>query len=160
MIKIEILQGESRFSKNNLLLGEINIPIPLNKAGNESVDVTYTYDINSILEVEVTVVSTQLKKRLVIKKDDNYMSDEEIEKRFKELSYLKIPPREQAENKLILSMGESLYEETVGNLRKEVEFYLRKFESLLDNQDKNDISLVAKEIKEKFEAISNSIKCY
>ena len=37
-------------------------------------------------------------------------------------------------------MGESLYEETVGNLRKEVEFYLRKFESLLDNQDKNDIS--------------------
>lgn len=88
------------------------------------------------------------------------MSDEEIEKRFKELSYLKIPPREQAENKLILSMGESLYEETVGNLRKEVEFYLRKFESLLDNQDKNDISLVAKEIKEKFEAISNSIKCY
>lgn len=159
-IKIEILQGESRFSKNNLLLGEINIPIPLNKAGNESVDVTYTYDINSILEVEVTVVSTQLKKRLVIKKDDNYMSDEEIEKRFKELSYLKIPPREQAENELILSMGESLYEETVGNLRKEVEFYLRKFESLLDNQDKNDISLVAKEIKEKFEAISNSIKCY
>lgn len=88
------------------------------------------------------------------------MSDEEIEKRFKELSYLKIPPREQAENKLILSMGESLYEETVGNLRKEVEFYLRKFESLLDNQDKNDISLAAKEIKEKFEVISNSIKCY
>ena len=88
------------------------------------------------------------------------LSDEEIEKRFKELSYLKIPPREQAENKLILSMGESLYEETVGNLRKEVEFYLRKFESLLDNQDKNDISLAAKEIKEKFEAISNSIKCY
>ena len=31
------------------------------------------------------------------------LSDEEIEKRFKELSYLKIPPREQAENKLILS---------------------------------------------------------
>ena len=88
------------------------------------------------------------------------MSDDEIEKRCKELSYLKIPPREQAENKLILSMGESLYEETVGNLRKEVEFYLRKFESLLDNQDKNDISLVAKEIKEKFEVISNSIKCY
>ena len=61
---------------------------------------------------------------------------------------------------VLLVKGESLYEETVGNLRKEVEFYLRKFESLLDNQDKNDISLAAKEIKEKFEAISNSIKCY
>lgn len=54
--------------------------------------------------------------------------------------------------------GRKFIEETVGNLRKEVEFYLRKFESLLDNQDKNDISLVAKEIKEKFEAISNMYK--
>lgn len=67
-IKVEILQGESRFAKNNVYLGEINTPVPIGKAGEQAVDVTYTYDINSILEVEVTVVSTKLKKHLIIKR--------------------------------------------------------------------------------------------
>ena len=53
-----MLQGESRFAANNLSLGELFIDIPAAKAGEEAVDVTYTYDINSILEVEVKVVST------------------------------------------------------------------------------------------------------
>lgn len=152
-IKVEILQGESRFAKNNVYLGEINIPVPIGKAGEQAVDVTYTYDINSILEVEVTVVSTKLKKHLIIKKSDNDMSDEEIQERFKELSELKIPPREQEENKLILSMGESIYEQSVGETRREVEFYLRKFENILDKQNRDEIKAAAKELKEKFEFI-------
>jgi len=41
----------------NLSLGELVIDIPAAKTGEEAVDVTYTYDTNSILEVEVTVVS-------------------------------------------------------------------------------------------------------
>lgn len=61
-IRINVLQGESRFAANNLSLGELVIDVPSGKAGEESVDVTYTYDINSILEVEVTVVSTGKRK--------------------------------------------------------------------------------------------------
>lgn len=57
-IRLHVLQGESRFAANNLSLGELFIDIPAAKAGEEAVDVTYTYDINSILEVEVKVVST------------------------------------------------------------------------------------------------------
>ena len=51
-IRIEVLQGESRLAKNNLLLGTLEIEVPKGKAGQEAVDVTYTYDINSILEEE------------------------------------------------------------------------------------------------------------
>ena len=58
-IRVNVLQGESRFAANNLSLGELLIDIPAAKAGEEAVDVTYTYDINSLLEVEVKVVSTQ-----------------------------------------------------------------------------------------------------
>lgn len=101
-ITIQILQGESRFSENNLLLGELNISVPKNKAGEEAVDVTYTYDINSILEVEVKVISTGETKRQIIKGQENEMTDEEIEERMKELAYLKIHPRDQEENKLLL----------------------------------------------------------
>lgn len=61
-IEISVYQGESRKVANNVKLGELEIAIPRAKAGQEDVDVRYTYDINGVLEVEVTAVSTGLKK--------------------------------------------------------------------------------------------------
>ena len=59
---------------------------------------TYTYDINSILEVEVKSVSSGKKVRQVFKGQDLDMSEEEIEDRLKTLSYLKIhPPGQRGE---------------------------------------------------------------
>ena len=52
-VRVRVLQGESRFARNNLFLGELEIEIPKGPKGQEAVDVTYTYDINSLLEVEV-----------------------------------------------------------------------------------------------------------
>ena len=54
------------------------IDIPAGKAGEEAVDVTYTYDINSILEVEVKVVSTQKLVKAVFVGRDVDMTEEEI----------------------------------------------------------------------------------
>ena len=116
-LRVHILQGESRFAQNNLSLGELLIDIPKAKAGEESIDVTYTYDINSILEVVVKVVSTGKTVRQVIKSQYTQMTDEEIEQRLQDLSYLKIPPRDQEENKLLLLRGERIYEESIGNQR-------------------------------------------
>ena len=48
-IEIRVLQGESRMADFNLELGTLEVDVPKAKAGKESVDVTYTYDINSIL---------------------------------------------------------------------------------------------------------------
>ena len=56
-IKISIYQ-ESRLVKNNIKLGEIVVNIVPAPAGQSSVDVRYTYDINGILEVEVTSLTT------------------------------------------------------------------------------------------------------
>ena len=104
-IRINVLQGESRFAANNLSLGELLIDIPAGKAGEESVDVTYTYDINSILEVEVKVISTgEVQKKVFLGRDVD-MTQEEIEERLKTLSYLKIHPRDREENKYLLLRG-------------------------------------------------------
>ena len=138
-IDIEVLQGESRMAKNNLLLGKLELDVPKGKAGEQSVDVTYTYDINSILEVEVTVVSTGKKVRQIIKGQYTEMTDEEIEERFNELSYLKIHPRDQEENKLVLLRCERLYEESLGMDREVIEDHVRKFELALSSQDKRMI---------------------
>ncbi len=147
-IDIKVLQGESRMAKNNLELGMIEIEVPKNKAGAEMVDVTYTYDINSILEVEVKVISTEKKYRKIIKGQYTEMSDEEIEARFKELAYLKIPPRDQEENKLILLRAERLYEEALGLDREVLDAEVRKFEMALNSQDKRLIEKERGRLKE------------
>lgn len=146
-VSIEVLQGESRFAANNLLVGVLEIDVPKNKAGIEAVDITYTYDINSILEVEVKVVSTGESKKQIIKSLENEMTEEEIATRMQELSYLKTHPRDQEENKLLLLRCERLYEETTGELRQIIEQELRKFERVLDTQDRIKVQLAKDELK-------------
>lgn len=147
-ITINVLQGESRMARNNLELGTMEIEVPRAKAGEESVDVTYTYDINSILEVEVKVISTGKQYRQIIKGQYTEMTDEEIEARFKELAYLKIHPRDQEENKLILLRVERLYEEALGMDRDVLESEVRKFELALNSQDKRIIEKERERLKE------------
>lgn len=153
LIRVEVLQGESRFSKNNIFLGKVEIPVPKAKAGMEAVDVTYTYDINSILEVEVKAVSTGEKKSIIIQKSDCVMTEEEIEKRFEELKELKIPPREKEENKLLLARGERLYEESLGDIRRQIEYNMNIFESVLEKQDPLEIESAREKLKNFFDEI-------
>ena len=138
-IKINVYQGESRLTVNNLLLGSLEISVPKNKAGEEAVDVTYTYDINSILEVEVKVISTGKTKKQIIKGKYNTMTDEEIRVRMEELSYLKISPRDQEENRLLLLKGEQCYEESTGDRRLVIENCMREFETALDSRVRDRI---------------------
>lgn len=146
-IRVNVLQGESRFAANNLSLGELMIDIPPAKAGEESVDVTYTYDINSILEVEVKVVSTQKVMKKVFLGQDVDMTPEEIEERLKTLSYLKIHPRDREENKYLLLRAERIYEESLGEDRRYVENAIRKFEKVLNTYDKGLIDEAKEEFK-------------
>lgn len=145
---IKVLQGESRFAKNNLYLGELEIKVPKAQKGEEAVDITYTYDINSLLEVEAKVISTGEVHKLVIKGEDNTMTDEEIVKRMEELSYLKIQLRDQEENKLVLLRAERMYEESIGDRRRELEYGIRCFEEALRKRERADVDEARKALCE------------
>lgn len=153
-ISVNVLQGESRFAENNLSLGELLIDVPAGKAGQEAVDVTYTYDINSILEVEVAVVSTGKKVKQVFRDRDLDMSEEEIQERLETLSYLKIHPRDREENKYLLLRGERIYEESVGEKRIYVEAALHEYEKALNTYDNAIIEDAKAEFKKFLEDFS------
>jgi len=139
VINVEILQGESRRTEGNVLLGELNVTVPQGRAGQEAVDIRYTYDINGILEVEVTVVSTGLTKTLVLEKNPGAMSETEIAEKLQALSELKVHPRNKDENRLLLARAERLYEENVGDHRQFLSQEILIFESVLDKQDEREI---------------------
>ena len=138
-VRVRVLQGERRFARNNLFLGELEIEIPKGPKGREAVDVTYTYDINSLLEVEVTVVSTGESRKMIIKGQGNDMSEEEIRRRMEELAYLKVQPRDYEENRLVLTRAERMYEEALGDRRRQLDRYITAFESALKKGDHDEI---------------------
>ena len=151
-MRVRVLQGESRFARNNLFLGELNIDVPKGPKGQEAIDVTYTYDINSLLEVEVKSVSTGESQKMIIKGEENQMSDEEIKKRMEELAYLKVQPRDYEENKLVLLRAERMYEEALGDRRKKLDHYITAFEAALKRGDHDDIMDARNELNEIMEA--------
>lgn len=157
-ITVDILQGESRFAKNNLLLGEITVPVAAKKAGEESIDVTYTYDINSLLEVMVKVNSTGVTKKMIIQKEGSQLTEEEAQQRMEELNYLKIHPRDQEENKLLILRGDRLYEEATGDLRRQLGAILSDFEAILDRQEEGAIRQAAEEMKEELDEIEAAMQ--
>src|SRR5262249_25792948 len=58
-IKLEIYQGEHSLCRDNRKLGELSVTrLPARSAGEVSVDVRFTYDLNGLLEVEATVGDT------------------------------------------------------------------------------------------------------
>lgn len=134
-MEIKVYQGEEMYAKNNVLLGELTVKVPRAPKGKESVKLRYTYDINGILVVDVTVVSTGKQEQLVIVNKENNLSQGEIENRMRELEKLKIHPREKEENQLLLAKGEKLYKETVGNMRESIDGRIKYFSYLLEKQD-------------------------
>ena len=138
-IVVEVLQGESRRAGDNVWLGELNVAVPPNRAGQEAIDVRYTYDINGILEVEVTVISTGLTKTLVLEKNPGVMTEAEVKEKLKVLQELKVHPRDKDENRLLLAKAERLYEENIGDIRRILSEEIMQFEALLDKQDERAI---------------------
>lgn len=150
-VTVRVLQGESRLARNNLYLGELEIKVPKAAKGEEAIDVTYTYDINSLLKVEAKVVSTGETSKLVIKGKDNAMTEEEIAKRMEELAYLKIQLRDQEENKLVLLRAERMYEESLGKQRERLEAGIRLFEDALRSEDRDKVEEARKTLYELME---------
>lgn len=156
-VEIHILQGESRFASNNVSLGTISLTVPDGKAGDEEIDITYTYDVNALLEVEAKIRSTGETVTKLIKNQDVDMTLEEMQARMKELAYLKIPPREQEANRVLLLRGERLYEEATGELREQLEAITREFERILDRQDPEKIEEARKEYEEALDWIEEEL---
>ena len=131
-VKIEILQGEEPYAEDNVQLGVVKVAVPKKKKGMESVDVRFTYDINGILEVEVTVVSTGKSVKKVL---SQHMDEKELARRMKQLEKLKVHPKDMTENQLILERLQALYEEALPETRDRLMYHIRNFESTLVEQD-------------------------
>lgn len=138
-IRVDVYQGEEMYAENNMCLGTISMEVPAAEKERESILIRYTYDINGLLVVDVSVCSTNQQKQLIIMNEQYNLSEQELKKRLKELELLKVHPRKQEENKFLISQGERLFIQAVGELREEIEVRLQYFEYVLSQQDEYKI---------------------
>lgn len=152
-VSVKILQGESRMTQNNLLLGELSVPVPAGPKGKEAIDITYTYDVNALLEVEVFVRSSKVRRKILIQGNNSRLSQEEAEKRMEALQYLKQNPRDEEPNRLVLLRGERLYEESMADTRMAIDRAVMEFERALKKQDRAEIEKARKKLEQFLNAI-------
>lgn len=144
LLDLRIFQGESRLVKNNVYLGGLEVRVPKNKAGHEQVEVRFSYDMNGILEVDVTVVSTGEKTNTLIDNSGKELSPAEIKSSREKLAALKIHPRDDELNVHLLHRAERLYEIMLGELRESLRQAIAQFEQILSQQNP-DVILSARE---------------
>jgi molecular chaperone HscC len=149
-IRIDVLQGENLRPSQNIKIGEVLVPVPPGPRGKEGVDVRFTYDINGALEVEVKTLSTNVVERRVFRNQAN-LTEAELDARFKSLAALKLPPRDQSENRALIARAERLYAESLGPAREHIRQLLGEFEAALQDQHLRD----AGPVREKFAAALN-----
>lgn len=138
-VLVKIFQGESRLVKDNIFLGELSVPVPPRKAGEVNLDIRFTYDNNGLLEADVSIPLTGEKHRLVIENNPGVLSRAEIDTKLKALEGLKIHPRDQQVNSMIMARLERLYQECLGEVREYVATLASDFQRVLDSQDERQI---------------------
>ena len=109
--------------------------MPPRPAGEEAIDVRFTYDLNGILEVETTVVSTKKKEVLVIERTPGRMSRSAIEEARKAMTRLKLHPRDALPNTTALARADALYVELSGGPRQVLGHAIAQLQAALEGQD-------------------------
>ncbi|TDV58149.1 molecular chaperone HscC [Pseudomonas graminis] len=148
-VMVKIFQGESRLVRDNIPLGELEIPLPPRSGGNLNLDVRFTYDNNGILECQVTIPSTGEQSALVIENNPGVLSPKEIAQRLQALAALKVHPRDQQINTLLTARLEHLYQESLGARRELIDNWASQFQRALDSQDDRIIRQTRTELDER-----------
>ncbi|MDM5100059.1 heat shock 70 family protein [Aeromonas salmonicida] len=133
-VSISIYQGERFWVRDNLHVDNLEIPLPTGK-GIQEVDVRFSYDINGMLEVDVTLVSTSELFQKVIDRSPAGVTEERKRESRERLARLKHHPRDALPNLTLSERLEQLYEESTGNERRQIEQWLLQFERVLAGQD-------------------------
>lgn len=135
-IKFKILQGEQLYAKDNLNLGEVQVSVPAKPVSQESIDVRFTYDINGILEVDITVTSNQNKLNHIF---SSTLNEEEVENARKQLKKLKHHPKNEAQNRLVKERLLSAYAIANSNSKSYIMRLISQFDIVLQEQDERRI---------------------
>ena len=127
-VKVQVYQGEMMRASQNLFLGELDVPVPINHKEHEGLTVRFTYDLNGILDVEVKIDTTQEVFNHVILQESITLTDQEIKEKQDALARYKINAQETEVYRFLIEKANRLYSMILGVKREELMTATRQFE--------------------------------
>ena len=156
-IVVVIYQGENRLVQNNIQLGKLEVRVSKKKAGEESIVVRFSYDVNGLLEVDVHVTSTGERLNRTIQNAAGSLSDKEMRISQEKLAKLKFHPRDEELNRELVARADRLYEGLINEERSIIRDCLLQFEAILETQDEKRIEQGRSELESVLEHFDQSL---
>lgn len=150
-IKFNIYQGESFDCAENLCLGSVTIEIAPVMAREASVKVTFSYDINGILVVDVEDNLSTNKKQAVFKSEGMNLSPKEIAEKIEALKQYQSDFSGDERDRLLLARGSRLYQELTGINRARVAEAMKEYEYYLSINDRRAKHMLRQQITAMFD---------
>ncbi len=159
LLELNVFQGESPLVANNVSLGRLQVKLLAKRAIEDNlVNVRFTYDVNGVLQVEATLVSTGDRHELILQQSAGGLGSEEVRARLDALAALKVHPRDQQENVALMARADRLYAELLGHGREQVQHWLVQFMQELDRQDPASIARHRKEFGDALDALEAGLE--
>jgi molecular chaperone HscC len=153
VVQFNVYQGESPHCRDNIHLGRIEVPVPPGRATQAPISCRFTYDINGLLEVDVSVSQTNERRQLVIMDNDAPMDEKTLQSRREELAKLKVHPKDHEVNRAVLARATRCYEEALGERREAIGRLLSQFQNVIEGQDPRAIEAAREEFTRALDAI-------
>jgi len=158
-IEFQIYQGESPNCADNILIGTMTVPLPAAARAQEtSVSCRFTYDVNGLLEVDVTFPGSAERHQLLIADGEIRMDPAELERRRHALAALKVHPREHEASRALVERARRCYEEALGDQREWIGRSLGEFEDIVEGQDPRAIDAAREEFAKRLDAFEGATR--
>ncbi|MDV9030918.1 molecular chaperone HscC [Pseudomonas sp. RAC1] len=139
VVRIAVYQGERPWVRDNILVDSFEIPLqPTGQV--QSLDVRFSYDINGLLEVDVTFLETGHKHSHSIDRSPTGLDSEARQASHERLARLKIHPRDALPNRTLLARLERAWMQSLGDERDLISSWLDAFNAVLAGQQAAEIS--------------------
>lgn len=100
-VQLTIVQGEAYYQKDNLLLEELSITVDPGTAGTQGIEVTFTYDLNGILQVDIVHLNSGRSKSRAIVSQGLHYSEFELHSAMEALNRFKLASSTPQEDPLL-----------------------------------------------------------
>jgi len=149
-LKVEVYQGEHRYVSQNRLLGSFEISdlqVKEDTDHRESVDLAFIHDLNGLLQVEATVVSTGHKAHILIEQRAGRLTATQLKAARAALARLNVHPRDLLPNRLLLEHAHTRHLRLSTPQRELLDPVLLAFEDALERQDTVASDAAAQELE-------------
>ena len=157
-ISISVYQGEEMYENDNILLGHTKVKIPRNYKENEQFNITYSYDINSMLYVEVEIISTGEKSVFIIG-DDKKLESIKEGNQLNAIKEISIKLNSNPEYEACIERARRIYKELSPELKRMLQERMESLEIMYKDcvnniQKKRDIVEEMERLLDVFDSIS------